>query len=79
MKKKSVGSHLAIYLLLTIGAIVMVFPFVWSVLTSFKSLSESLKVPPAIFPEGWNVMNYRDVERAAFWKFFCQYGAHDRV
>ena len=49
MKKKSVGNHLAIYLLLTIGAIVMVFPFVWSVLTSFKSLSESLKVPPAIF------------------------------
>ena len=45
MKKKSVGNHLAIYLLLTIGAIVMVFPFVWSVLTSFKSLSESLKVP----------------------------------
>ena len=40
MKKKSVGNHLAIYLLLTIVAIVMVFPFVWSVLTSFKSLSE---------------------------------------
>lgn len=72
MKKKSVGSHLAIYLLLTIGAIVMVFPFVWSVLTSFKSLSESLKVPPAIFPEGWNVMNYRDVWSALpFGSFFA--------
>lgn len=79
MKKKSVGNHLAIYLLLTIGAIVMVFPFVWSVLTSFKSLSESLKVPPAIFPEGWNVMNYRDVWSALPLEVFCQYGAHDRV
>lgn len=61
MKRKLNKGHLVVYLLLSLGAVVMIFPFLWSLLTSFKSLSESLKVPPAVFPEIWNPVNYKDV------------------
>ena len=47
-----------VYLLLILGAFVMVFPFIWSFLTSFKNLGETLKVPPQILPSSWNPVNY---------------------
>ncbi len=39
------------YAALIIGALIMVFPFVWMILTSLKSVPESMKVPPTIFPQ----------------------------
>lgn len=75
MKKKKYIGKLMIYLLLIIGAVVMIFPFVWSILTSFKSLSESLQVPPAILPVSWELINYRDVwEALPFVSFFINTG-----
>ena len=38
------------YAALVIGSIIMVFPFMWMILTSSKTVSESMKVPPTIFP-----------------------------
>ncbi len=38
------------YAALVIGSIIMVFPFVWMILTSSKTVSESMQVPPTIFP-----------------------------
>ena len=38
------------YAALIIGSIIMVFPFVWMILTSSKTVSESMQVPPTIFP-----------------------------
>lgn len=71
MKNRIDRSHIIIYALLTLGAVVMVFPFLWSVLTSFKSLTESLKVPPAILPKSWNLVNYKDVwDALPFASFF---------
>ena len=60
-----------VYLTLAIGCIIMVFPFVWSILTSFKTLNESLQVPPKLLPQSWNLNNYRDVINAyPFVSFF---------
>lgn len=41
----------------------MVLPFVWMILTSFKTLAESTQMPPKIFPDQlmWN--NYKEVLR----------------
>jgi multiple sugar transport system permease protein len=39
-----------IHSILIIWAIVMISPFVWMVLTSFKTFGESTQVPPVIFP-----------------------------
>lgn len=49
----------------------MVFPFIWSILTSFKTLTESLAFPPKILPDSWQLTNYLDVWQALpFPKFF---------
>ena len=39
-----------IYIALSLGAIVMLFPFIFMILTSLKTYSESIAVPPKIFP-----------------------------
>ena len=39
------------YLFLIAGSLLMIFPFLWMILTSLKSLAESVQIPPTIFPE----------------------------
>ncbi|MDO4337239.1 MAG: carbohydrate ABC transporter permease [Eubacteriales bacterium] len=52
-------------------AFIMVLPFVWTFLTSFKTQAESLKVPPQILPSSWSFKNYKAVmEVLPFDKFF---------
>lgn len=71
MKQKQRISHICIYIILLLGAVIMVFPFIWSVLTSFKNLSESLQFPPKFFPQSWLPVNYQDVwEQLPFVNFF---------
>jgi len=38
------------YAALILGSVIMIFPFVWMILTSSKTVTESMKVPPTIFP-----------------------------
>ncbi|MDD6612739.1 MAG: carbohydrate ABC transporter permease [Clostridiales bacterium] len=38
------------YFFLIAGCAIMIFPFLWMILTSLKSLAESMQVPPTIFP-----------------------------
>ncbi len=52
--------HLWVHVLLAVGAVVMVFPFIWQFLTSFKTTAESLAVPPTILPSQWQFQNYVD-------------------
>lgn len=72
MKKTNRWNHIVIYTVLILGTVVMIFPFIWMILTSFKTLSESLQFPPEILPESWNLMNYKDVcEQLPFVNFFA--------
>ncbi|MCI8550953.1 MAG: carbohydrate ABC transporter permease [Lachnospiraceae bacterium] len=48
------------YAFFIIGSIIMIFPFVWMFLTSFKSVEESMLVPPTILPQEWQGKNYDD-------------------
>ncbi|MED3792802.1 carbohydrate ABC transporter permease [Niallia alba] len=53
----------------------MIFPFIWSILTSFMTLSESLQFPPTVFPNSWEFTNYKDVWNALpFGSFFINTG-----
>jgi multiple sugar transport system permease protein len=49
---------LLIYGLLTLGALVVIFPFIWMVLGSFKNIAESNAYPPNFLPEVWQPQNY---------------------
>ncbi|MBP1755500.1 MAG: carbohydrate transporter rane protein 2, family [Firmicutes bacterium] len=52
-----------IYLILAIGALVMLVPFAWMILTSFKTIGESTHVPAVIFPKEFQFHNYIDVTK----------------
>ena len=50
----------ALYAVLVGGALVVAFPFLWMVLTSFKSVQESNAYPPSLLPQVWRGENYTD-------------------
>ena len=47
------------YIALILSAIIMVFPFLWMILTSFKTVAESNAVPPVIFPSTFQWENFK--------------------
>lgn len=50
-----------VHVVLIVGAALMVFPFVWQLLTSFKTLSDSVQVPPSLLPRAWVFTNFAEV------------------
>ena len=53
--------HLIVYLILILMAFIMILPFIWTILTSFKTQDEALKIPPQILPDSWSFRNYKAV------------------
>ncbi len=51
-------------LVLVLGAIVMVLPFMWMFSTSLRPAAESFRLPPAWFPTQWHFENYTAVFHA---------------
>jgi multiple sugar transport system permease protein len=50
-----------IYVLLGIGLLLLVGPFIWMILGSFKTTGELRQVPPTWLPEQWTTANYEDL------------------
>jgi multiple sugar transport system permease protein len=48
-------------IVLTVAALLMIFPFGWQVITSVKTLTESLRVPPSLIPHTLDLANYVEV------------------
>lgn len=59
--QKDDNKKILIHIALILGTLFMVIPFVWMVLTSFKTLPESIQVPPKIMPKLFNLKSYSDV------------------
>lgn len=51
-------SRLAVHILLAVGALLMIMPFLWMISTSFKSFADSMSVPPKWLPVEWHPDNY---------------------
>ncbi len=60
MKKKKFD-HLIIHIILLIGVAFTIVPFLWMILTSFKTNGEAVQVPPTIFPKVWKIDAYVSV------------------
>ncbi|WP_171773028.1 carbohydrate ABC transporter permease [Clostridium beijerinckii] len=64
MKRKKNVSKMFMHLFLLLGVIIMILPFVWMVLTSFKSVTESTSMNPfVVFPSEWKIDNYFEAIR----------------
>lgn len=48
-----------LYTILIIGAITMLLPFVWLVLSTLKSNNEINSIPPTFIPKVWTIENYQ--------------------
>lgn len=50
MKSKN-SRKIIVHILLLLGITITVFPFVWMILTSFKTVGEAMQIPPTIFSD----------------------------
>jgi multiple sugar transport system permease protein len=55
--------------LLWLGGLAMVVPFVWMVVCSFKSAEEILTLPPTFLPSDPTLENYREIFRGGFGRY----------
>ncbi|SCK13454.1 carbohydrate ABC transporter permease [Streptomyces sp. WMMB 322] len=51
----------ATHAVLSLGALAMVFPFLWQLLTAFKTMPEAVRVPPTFLPEAWTWAAFEQV------------------
>ena len=64
MKNKANVRHFFVHLILLAGVGIMVFPFIWMVLTSFKSVGEAMQISPTIFPKQFLTDAYAQIVSA---------------
>ena len=71
MNVKEILRKIICYTLLTVGALCMVFPFIWMLLSSFKTHGEIIQFPPKLFPSHFGLENYKQAfSMAPFGKYF---------
>ena len=70
--KTDLIKKIIIYLILALGAIIMIFPFYWMVSGAFKSNAEYFSFPPVWFPSNWfNFENFINAfKKAPLMKYF---------
>ncbi len=56
--KKISVSKVLLYVALSLGAVVMVLPFLWTVLSSLKNMGQTFAIPPKILPDPFVWENY---------------------
>ena len=60
LKRSYMLNKFLTYFFLILGAVIMIFPFVWMILTSFKTVPESMQIPPDILPKQVNLDNFKE-------------------
>ncbi len=69
--KKTAGRHLLVYVILLLGCVITLAPFVWMLLTSVKTQVEAVSIPPSILPRNWNFNSYLTLsDKLPFWKMY---------
>ena len=55
---QAIFSRASLYFVLIVGSLLMAFPFLWMIVTSFQSPQESLQATPVWFPQRLHVANW---------------------
>lgn len=60
--KRYVNAKVIIYLVLGLGSIIMIFPFIWMLITSMKTMAETTRIPPTLWPDDiTNLASFKSV------------------
>lgn len=71
MSEMKTKNKIIVHTILIIGAVIMIMPFIWMALTSVKTLSESIAIPPIIFPTDPQWQNFPEIlEKLPFINFY---------
>ncbi len=71
MKKKALNAKIISYIILSIGSIIMIIPFIWMLSTAFKPQAEVFRLPPTLIGSRIEFGNFARVsDRFPFWLFF---------
>ncbi|WP_440068678.1 carbohydrate ABC transporter permease [Streptosporangium sp. OZ121] len=71
-RRGKAGTTWPIHVVLVIAAVVMVVPFVWQILTLFKSTAEATRIPPTILPESFGLDAFATFfTTVPFWSMFA--------
>lgn len=68
--KQSKKSIILSYLILAFATLIVLLPFFWMLVSSFKSQRELFAYPPKFFPTVWKWQNYKQVLSAGSISFF---------
>lgn len=61
LNKSQIALTILTYLILTVGAVILVFPYVWMILTSFKTPAEALSLELKLFPSKFVLDAYKNL------------------
>ena len=61
LKPKRKKYNITVFVILVLGAVAMIFPFVWMILSSFKTTQDIYTYPPKWLPSTFNWKNYTAV------------------
>ena len=71
MKKSLKHYNMFAFIFLALGSVLMLFPFIWMVLSSFKTSADVYTYPPRWIPSTFNYRNFTDVfEKIPFWRYY---------
>ncbi|UTV29642.1 carbohydrate ABC transporter permease [Photobacterium atrarenae] len=55
------GGKLLVYGFMLLATVATILPFIWMILTSVKTQSEALSIPPQVFPQTWQLSAYEKI------------------
>lgn len=72
MKKKTLKHYnIFAFIFLAAGSVLMIFPFVWMVLSAFKTPADVYAYPPRWIPSEFNYNNFIEVfDKIPFWRYY---------
>jgi multiple sugar transport system permease protein len=72
MNKKKRKRYPAVFIFLTLSSLLMIFPFVWMFLSSFKTSADVYSYPPKWIPSSFQLGNFSEVfKKIPFLRFYA--------
>ena len=65
------AGRVAVYIVILSGCVITLAPFLWMILTSFKSHIEAVSIPPTILPKQWAASAYTSLgDKIPFYQMY---------
>lgn len=71
MKRKKTANKVLLYLVLSVGTLFVIVPFLWMIFSSFKGIQEFYYMPPKVLPDNFILDNFSELfNRGNFGQYY---------